>query len=236
MSEHSFEQDLYDCIWSRKAKNEPSGKQPLRVKAAADLATGGEKLLDIGCGDGLLAGLVNKKYSQIYGVEFSEAARRLAEAKGVITENININSQSLPFDDNTFDAVAGLDIVEHVFEPDKFLEEVFRVLKPEGFFILSTPNVRYLRQITSLIFKGRSPRTSSDKEGYDGGHVHYFTYKDIELLLEKNGFAQIERFGLYRWEHFTVSSKIKDTIKNILGKRLKEEFFSSAVIIRARKV
>ena len=207
----------------------------LRIVAGADLCSGGKRLLDIGCGDGSLATLVKDKYDEVYGVDFSESAVSLAKKKGVIVSNIDLNHDALPYENNFFDTVACLDVLEHVIDPLRLLKESFRVLKPEGTIILSTPNLQYIYNIIALVFKGRSPKTSADTQGYDGGHLHYFTFKDIESLFGEAGFNDIERFDLFDWVDLSLAGKIKNIVKSIFGRNLKRDIFSSLVIVRAKK-
>ncbi len=235
MGKIETERRLYEDIWERKAKYIKNSPLPLRVIAGAELASGGKRLLDIGCGDGSLAIQVKEKYDEVYGIEFSDKAAELAKEKGVIVSISNLNYESLPYEDCFFDTAVCLDIIEHIFDPARLVKETLRILRPGGCIILSTPNIRYIYCLIPLIFKGRFPKTSSDLESYDGGHIHYFTFKDVELLLGDVGFKKIEKFGLFQWESFNFAGKIKDIIKNIFGRNFKREFFSSGVIVRATK-
>ena len=100
--------------------------------------------------------------------------------------------------------------------------------------VLTTPNIRYYAFILDLI-GGRFPRTSGDPCGYDGGHLHYFTFADIRHLLEVSGFSAIEEFGLYRWTQLSAWGRVKETLKALLGDHFKREFFSGAVVVRASR-
>ena len=51
-----------------------------------------------------------------------------------------MNQSDLPFDDDCFDVVLSFDVFEHIPEPDQHLREVARVLKPNGCYLLQTPN------------------------------------------------------------------------------------------------
>ena len=82
--------------------------------------------------------------------------------------------------------------------------------------IISTPNIRYWRHLFSLTVKGRFPKTSGDTEHWDGGHLHYFTYKDIELLLSEHGFEVLVK-------------------RSVFGKEFLKEFLSPSIIIKERK-
>lgn len=235
MTKNSVENNFYESLWKQKKKHIEAIPVPVRVIAAADLAQGGQRLLDVGCGQGILADLIKNKYKEIYGIEISNEIAGIAVSKGINISNININSEPFPYEDNFFDTVVCLDIIEHVFEPIRLLKESIRVLKKDGCLILSTPNIRYIYHLNRLIFKGRFPKTSADNCGYDGGHIHYFTFTDIEQLLQQAGFVSIEKCTFYKWGKFTHFGKLKDTIKGCLGERFKREFFSAGIIIKAIK-
>ncbi len=83
------------------------------------------RLLDVGCG--------TKPYERLFGVsEYvgldidSEGSRERAIADEFY------DGKTFPFDDQAFDAVLCNQVLEHVFNPDEFLREIHRVLKPGG--------------------------------------------------------------------------------------------------------
>ncbi len=176
----------------------------------------GERLLDIGCGDDTLGYFAKNKYKEVYGVDISKEALKIAEKRGIIVKKVNLNEEKLPFENEYFDAVTCLDVIEHVFEPRDLIKEINRVLKRGGILIISTPNIRYWRHILSLIVRGRFPRTSGDDEFWDGDHIHYFTYKDIELLLNRYKMDVVVKSGVFGMNFF-------------------KEFLSPGIVIKAVK-
>lgn len=212
----TLEEELYEKIWKRKEPDAaPEVERGSRADVALNLLEKGERLLDIGCGDGIIGYFAKNNYRQIYGVDISDIALKIAEERGVITRKINANNDALPFEDNYFDAVTCLDVIEHVFEPINLINEISRVLKKGGILIVSTPNIRYWHHLFDLAVNGRFPKTSGDAEHYDGGHLHYFTYRDIEKILEKKGFRIVQKSGVFR--------------RNIL-----KEFLSPGIVIKAK--
>ena len=205
-----------------------------RLTAGADLISSVNQLLDVGCGDGSLDLLLQGKVRRVMGVDSALSACREARAKGFTVQCADLNACHLPYRDGVFDAVSCLDVIEHVLDPRHLLREVARVLRPEGILVLTTPNIQAYWHILTLI-RGRFPRTSSDPEGYDGGHLHYFTFADVCHFLTEAGFDAIEEFGLYRWTSLTAWGRIKECIKALLGDHLKREFFSGGIVIRARR-
>ncbi|MBI2106991.1 class I SAM-dependent methyltransferase [Candidatus Woesearchaeota archaeon] len=209
-----MEKYIYEKIWERKKdKVVDYAKKGTRVYEASCLIQDCNKILDVGCGDGALYNIIKGRCKNYYGVDISKTALSQIKDKKVNMRVVNINEEKLPFQDNFFDYVVCLDVIEHVFDPIKLIEEIFRVTKKEGFVIISTPNIRYYKHILKLIF-GRFPKTSGDPEHYDGGHLHYFTYKDIiEICSQK-------------------SSKIK---KCGINTKFMIEFFSGGILIKAKK-
>jgi len=101
-------------------------------------------------------------------------------------------NMSLSYKDNTFDALTCLEIIEHLLNPCHLLFEMYRLLRPDGQLVLTTPNIRNFRNLYQLIFKRIFPHTSSDTFVWGGEHLHYFTKKDIGTLLKNADFQRIK--------------------------------------------
>ncbi len=205
-----------------------------RLSAGAALLSPENRLLDVGCGDGSLIVPLQGKVRLMLGLDMDLSACREASAKGLRVQCADLNTRHLPYRDGVLDAVTCLDVIEHVLDPRHLLRELARVLRPHGVLVVTTPNTRAYWHISTLI-RGRFPHTSSDPEGYDGGHLHYFTFADVCHLLQEAGFDAIEEFGLYQWTSLTAWGRIKEHIKALLGDRLKREFFSGGIVVRARR-
>ena len=96
------------------------------------------KVLDVGCGVGQVVQRLIDAGHEAHGVEVSEP--NIAKAKQVSDRCRLYDGRSLPFDDATFDSVGALNVLEHVEEPEAFITELVRVVKPGGRIVLSSPN------------------------------------------------------------------------------------------------
>lgn len=104
----------------------------------------GGRVLDFGCGDGALAGVLHHQLGlQITGVDTSEKglelARQMFGQRGFEGEFRLIAGYDSGFQDATFDIVVCSEVIEHVDSPSKMLEEMWRVLVPGGKLIITTP-------------------------------------------------------------------------------------------------
>jgi SAM-dependent methyltransferase len=99
------------------------------------------------------------------------------------------NAECLPFKSGTFDLVISTELIEHVMYPKKFINEVHRVLKPHGKWLLSTPNVATIVNRFALFFYGRFPPDRTLHDGKAFGHVHFWDKKYLLEVLSRNGFA-----------------------------------------------
>ena len=224
---------LYHQIWQRKLQDGKKRFSGLnagsRYEAAARLVKDGNRLLDLGCGDGFFANYLAPRFHQVYGVDISGLAVKAACKLGIKAYQVNFDQQSLPFEDAYFNTVTCLDVIEHIPNPSRLIVEAARVLVPHGQLIVSTPNIRYVKHIYRLLLKGRFPRTSGDREGYDGGHIHYFTPRDVELILSKAGLKIITRRGI-------VPSHCLRFIRPLASKLLVREFLSAGFVVEGGKV
>jgi SAM-dependent methyltransferase len=132
-------------------------------------------VLEYGCGSGSL--LINlakeQRFTALHGVDISAAAlRKIKLALNTLgtgtTDIANKIILSEPSDDtiphvesNSIDVTLSLDTIEHVLNPYTVIDELYRVTKPGGSFIISVPNYGYIRYVFQLLL-GIQPITGSD--------------------------------------------------------------------------
>ena len=114
-------------------------------------ALGRRKLLDVGCGGGLLAEEFARLGFEVTGIdpapETIDTARAHAASSGLSIEYQTGVGEHLPFPETSFDHVACCDVLEHVDDVDRVIGEIARVLRPGGLLFYDTIN----RTLTSKI-------------------------------------------------------------------------------------
>jgi SAM-dependent methyltransferase len=113
-----------------------------RYHFAAELVAGRE-VLDIACGSGYGSALLARQARRVVGADISTEAIEHARVQYGATLNLEFRQAdcaALPFSDACFDAVVSFETIEHIEAQAVFLDEVRRVLRPDGLFILSSPN------------------------------------------------------------------------------------------------
>lgn len=132
-------------------------------------------LLDVGCGNGAFCGRLVLRGWRCFGVELVPDIAQEAYNRGIFV-TLSDAADGLPLLDSRFDVVFAGEIIEHMVDDDHFISECFRVIKPGGMLILTTPNLVSLgnRLLMSL---GKMPR-------YAYRDYHYRIY-NLHVLLEK---------------------------------------------------
>lgn len=103
------------------------------------------KILDAGCGTGLLAKKLGR-LGNVWGIDISPEAVKFAKKRGVKVKRASV--LKIPFQANTFDLVTSLDVIYHKQVKDNIaLSEFYRVLKPGGILILRVPANKWLRLV-----------------------------------------------------------------------------------------
>lgn len=178
-----------------------------RNEALVRLAGTGQRLLEIGCGDGNVLYNLRDRFSELHGVEISPIrANKLSE----IARSQNLNLQAitgnieagLEFPDGYFDVILWADVIEHVVDVWAAMAEIERLLAPQGRLVTVTPNIAAWRHRLTLL-SGQFPSTSGTNEGlqvrpgelFDGGHLHYFTFSSLKKIYRKYNINPIQTFG-----------------------------------------
>ncbi len=101
-------------------------------------ATPGARALDVGCGVGKVVGRLIEAGFEAYGVDVSEP--NIERAKKVTARCQLYDGKRLPFEDNFFGSAGALNVLEHVEQPEVFIQELVRVTQPGGRVVISSPN------------------------------------------------------------------------------------------------
>lgn len=227
---------LYDEIWKRKSKADGNSiTEEGRTLEAIKTMGHGAVLLDIGCGNGIFAKQALKIYKQVIGVDISLRALTNISHRSFPVFQADLNNNFIPLKDNCVDSVVCLDVIEHVYDPYVLVYEVYRILKDGGEFIVTTPNTRFVKHIMHLLLKGISPKTNLDNEGYDGGHLHYFTFKDLRKILEECNFDIVKQKGISKRFYNSLKLRIFYVLSKLWEKDTMREFFCQGILIKAKK-
>ncbi len=184
-------------------------------------------VLDIGCGDGRDLLAIQKRIGRdrrihLCGIECTPDLANQAARKGVETFPIDLESMSLPFEDNLFDLVIANQVLEHLKNWIWAFHEQVRVTRPGGVVIIGVPNLAALHN-RLLILVGRQPSCIKA----DGPHVRGFTHHEIcRLARSANGLEILDSSGTFMYG-FPPG----------LGRKLGERFptLSATMLIAFRK-
>ena len=132
------------------------------------------RILDVGCGTGANL-LMLSKFGDAEGVDVSEDALSFCRERGL--ENVKLGAaEALPYDDDTFDLVTALDVVEHLDDDLAGLREMRRVLRPGGRVLLFVPTFMFLWCLQDDV----------------SHHRRRYRMPELQRVLEQAGF-EVER-------------------------------------------
>ncbi|MDB5421683.1 MAG: Methyltransferase type 11 [Brevundimonas sp.] len=165
------------------------GRHPLHGRFLEGLPKpAGQRVLELGCGPGKYAALLNTAGFEVVGVDpatFPDTWGPLREKAG-LTLMDGVFAEDLPFPDDHFDHVVCSGTLLYVEDPDKSLEEIKRVVKPGGRLILRTVN--------SANFY-----TSVTGKRLDPGSKQLYTMAELKELVASHGFRIDRTFSFGFW-------------------------------------
>jgi SAM-dependent methyltransferase len=174
----------FDRIWERV----PAGAEPDHFALRRDFLLAdvgpGERVLDIGCGEGAFTAALAAAGARPSGVEVAAEPLRRARQRHPELDFRQYDGQ-LPFAAGEFDAAWAGEVLEHVLDGVALLDEVRRVLRPGGRLLLSTPD--HPRRLVL----GLALRRAAFERHFDprSDHVRFFTARTLAVLLEEAGFT-----------------------------------------------
>jgi 2-polyprenyl-3-methyl-5-hydroxy-6-metoxy-1,4-benzoquinol methylase len=148
---------------------------------------GGERVLDLGCGDGAFAAELVARGCSVTAVDVAEEAIRRARARVLGADVRQIEEGApLPFAEDAFDVVWAGEVLEHVADVTGLLAEVRRVLRWDGTLLATTPYHGRV-SVAVLALRGRL------EEHFDprADHLRFFTARSLREVLEEAGFRRV---------------------------------------------
>ena len=177
-----------DRTMARAARSPGGARVDLLVMA--DMIDPGAKVLDVGCGDGELLKLLERKGVDGRGIELSREGVNECVAKGLAVIQGDADADLLDYPDDAFDFVILSQTLQATRHPRAVLEHMLRIGRQA---VVSFPNFGHWRIRLQLMFGGRMPRTDNLPETwYDTPNIHFCTIKDFHQLTLVVG-ARIER-------------------------------------------
>ena len=187
----------------------------------------GGRALDVGCGTGEFTTQLIELGFEVKGIDGESGQVTQVRQMGIEAQVFDLES-SLPFKDNSFDLVTCLEVIEHIVSAERLLREIARILIPNGYLVLSTPNfscwqnrLRYLR--------GKPPVN-------EGIHLRFFTPSTLEEAINTSSFEIMARssFGPITGLNFLLRKLGKQT-KHMIVPRKAEGLFAECLVLLARK-
>ncbi|MGI8468710.1 MAG: class I SAM-dependent methyltransferase [Pyrinomonadaceae bacterium] len=169
------------------------------------------RLLDVGCGAGLLLEAALKNKWQAEGLEISSSSVDSLRKRGIKVFHGVLSEARFPED--RFDVVTAVEILEHIPNPAEIITKIHRILRPGGLFWATTPHGR-----------GASARLLGQKWSCvtPPEHLHLFSVKGLRKIIEKAGFSEV-KISTHGVNPFEIFHKWRAGLSSPLAVKTKDE-------------
>ena len=208
----STQKTLYDTSWD-SAVNQGrvdfgNTQANLDFLKKTDLIKPDKKYLEVGCGSGSIAAFLKAEGGTVIASDISQVAVDHASQRHPDIEFRAHPAEELPYESRSFDIVISFDVLEHIPDVDQHLMEVYRVLKPGGYYLFQTPN-----KLSNALFETLKCRSMAWKKYHPSLHFygqlkrrlrrHHFSFQCIKINT-MNEFA-VNKFKKIKWPSWTIS-------------------------------
>ncbi|ADT83640.1 class I SAM-dependent methyltransferase [Thermococcus barophilus] len=171
------------------------------------------RALDLGCGTGNYTLELYRRGFDVIGVDLSQEMLKIAKAKIPDVLFIRANAYNLPFKKEAFDLVLSVTMFEFIHEPEKVLNEIYRILKLGGEVVIGTMNGK------SLWFLFKRVKSLFVETAYR--YARFYTSKELESLLANAGFSDVESKSVIFFPSFFPFVGIAEKVDRKVNKKLK---------------
>ena len=172
-------------------------------------------IIDVGCGNGYIASQLAAMGNNVIGIDASEDGISIAR-KAHPSVRFEVYSAYDDLTDLVLDADVAIssEVIEHLYRPILFLENLFNVLCPGGYVILTTPYHGYLKNLALSLFNRWDRHHTVD---WEGGHIKFFSEKTLTRMLNACGFDNVifRNAGRVHWLWKSMVCRAKKPISEI---------------------
>jgi 2-polyprenyl-3-methyl-5-hydroxy-6-metoxy-1,4-benzoquinol methylase len=180
--------EYHEALW----RNVPEGLAPsdfeLRASFLLEAVAAGDRVLDLGCGEGMFTARLADAGASVVGADVAEEPLRRARARHRELDLRLIDGEGhwdLP--DASFDLVWAGEVIEHVADTAGWLSELRRVLRSGGRLLLSTPSLGRSQLLASAL----SPSVFARRFDPRSDHLRHYSRASLTALIADFGFEQI---------------------------------------------
>jgi 2-polyprenyl-3-methyl-5-hydroxy-6-metoxy-1,4-benzoquinol methylase len=154
-------------------------------------AGSGERILDIGCGEGFLSSELAEKGNQVTGMDQLAQPKCVEQMQAYFQCDLSAGIDAVieQLQGQTFDKIMLMDVLEHLPRPESILQSCHAVMAPQGQILVSVPNVANVT-VRLMLLLGRF--NYAERGILDRTHLRFFTRKTARRLLEDNGYQVVK--------------------------------------------
>jgi 2-polyprenyl-3-methyl-5-hydroxy-6-metoxy-1,4-benzoquinol methylase len=166
-------------------------------------------ILDIGCGNGYLVNYLVKLGYNAFGTDASTEGIGIASQTNkdrFFLQDLATGKLPAELQGQKFDTIISTEVIEHLYDPEGFINFCKQALSNGGELIISTPYHGYLKNLTLSLFNKWDTHLNPM---WHGGHIKIWSRKTLSTALANSGFAVVEFKGCGRIPYFWMSMIIK---------------------------
>ena len=175
----------------------------------------GANVLDLGCGNGSFLACFQDQGWNLAGTDFSTTGIEIAKAShpgiNFFVSDVEHAQADIAAQVGEVDVIVSTEVIEHLYSPREFLKTVCAVLKPGGYFVVTTPYHGYLKNLM-LAATGKLDKHFTVL--WDHGHIKFWSRASLTLVLYEAGLKPLEFRGSgrtpYMWKSMVMLAQKPD--------------------------